>query len=118
MYENSLLFICRMDAETSFNLEIRIIAPNCCARWFTFDKVVDADVTNFRDRVANVVDKYPNAFGDIVSLFYFCVDSKVNVPVCSDQDLLAMFDKHKASKCCFLTFAYHSPTSGPPVIPT
>ena len=106
-----------MDAESSYNLEIRIVALNSRARWFSLNKVVDADRTNFTDLVAEVVDKYPHNYGDIVRLFYFYMDSKVNIQVCTDQDLVEMFAKHKASKCCLLTVAYHSPSSEPPMIP-
>jgi len=63
---------------------------------------VDADRTNFRDLVYEVVDKYPKGFGDIVIVFYFCVDSKVNIKVSIDQDVLEMFAKHQASKCCIM----------------
>jgi hypothetical protein len=71
------LFICRMDATSSFNLEIRIVSPRCRdGGWFSLDKVVDADVTNFRDLVDGVVDKYPCDYGDIIILFYFCMDTK------------------------------------------
>ena len=111
------LFICRMNTESSYNLEIRIVAPNSCARWFSLNKVMDDDRTNFTGLVAEVVDKYPHDYGDTVRLFYFCMDSKVNIQVCTDQDLIVMFAKHKASKCCLLTVAYHSPSSEPPVIP-
>jgi hypothetical protein len=31
--------------------------------------------------------------------------------------LLDIFAKHKDFKCCYLTFAYHSPTTEPPEIP-
>ena len=62
-----------MDAESSYNLEIWIVAPNSHARWFSLNKVVDADRTNFTDLVAKVVDKYPHNYGDIVRLFYFCM---------------------------------------------
>ena len=65
------------------------------------NKVVDADRTNFTDLVAEVVDKYPYNYGDIVRLFYFFMDSKVNIQVCTDQDLVKMFAKHKAFKCYF-----------------
>ena len=58
-----------MDAESSYNLEIRIIAPSSRARWFSLNKVMDADHTNFTDLVAEVVDKYPRNYGDIVSAF-------------------------------------------------
>ena len=106
-----------MDVESSYNLEIRIIAPNSRARWFSLNKIMDADRTNFTDLVAEVVDKYPHNYGDIVRLFYLCMDSKVNIQVCTDQDLVEMFAEHKASKCCLLTVAYHSPSSEPLVIP-
>jgi len=107
----------RMDAKNSFNLEIRIVAANTRDRWYWSSKIVDADFTNFKDLVDEVVEKCPPRFGDIVRLFYFCMDSKVNIQVCSDQNLFAMFDKHEASKCCLLTFSYHSPSSEPHVIP-
>jgi len=81
------------------------------------NKVVDADCPNFTYLVAEVVDKYPHDYGDIVRLFYFCMDSKVNIQVYTDQDLVEMFTKHKASKYCLLIVAYHSPSSEPPVIP-
>ena len=81
------------------------------------NKVVDADRTNFTDLVAKVIDKYPHDYGDIVRLFYFYMDSKVNIQVYTDQDLLEMFAKHNASKSCLLTIPYHSPGSEPPVIP-
>jgi len=45
------------------------------------------------------------------------MDSKANIEICSDQDLVEMFAKHKASKCCYLTFYYHSLASEPPEIP-
>jgi hypothetical protein len=57
-----------MDAKSSFNLEIQIVAPNSHAWWFSLN------------------------------------------------NLFEMFAKHKASKCCLLTVAYHSPSSEPPMI--
>ena len=109
MYVNSLLFICRMDPASSYNLEIRIIARHTRARWFSLNKVVDADRTNFVDLVAEVENKYLSDYGDVVRLFYFYIERQVNIQVCTDQDLLDMFAKHNASKCCFLTFGYPAP---------
>ena len=106
-----------MDENGRFKLEIRIVAPKTRDRWNSLDKVVDADFTNFRDLVDEVVEKYPPCFGDIVKLFYSCKDTKANIQVCSDQDLVEMFAKHKNSKCCYLTFCYHSPSSESPKIP-
>jgi len=115
--EAALLFICRMDDNSRFKLEIRIVAPNCRGRWYNLEKIVDADFTNFRDLVDEVVDKCPPSFGDVVKLFYSCMDTKANIQVCSDQDLVEMFAKYEASKCCYMTFCYHSLGSKPPEIP-
>jgi hypothetical protein len=104
-----------MDADNSFNLEMRIVTPNSRARWFSLNKVVDAELTNFEDLVRDVVDKYPPDFGEVARLFYFCNQSKVNVEVRSDQDMHEMFAKSNESKCCFLTFAYNRPTSEPQI---
>jgi hypothetical protein len=41
----------------------------------------------------------------------------VNIQVHSDQDLVEMFAKHRASRTCLLTIAYYSPSSESPVIP-
>jgi hypothetical protein len=107
-----------MDANSSFNLEIWIVSPSCQGGgWFSLDKIVDADFTNFRDLVDGVVDKYPCAYGDIVKHFYFCMDSKMNIEVCNDHDLVEMFGKHKASRCFLLTLSYHNPSVEPPKIP-
>jgi hypothetical protein len=107
-----------MDENSSFSLEIWIVRPRCRdGGWFSLDKVMDADVTNLRDLVDGVVDKYPCDCGDIVKLFYFYMDSKVNIEVCSDHDLVDMFEKHKASKCCLLILSYHNRSVEPPEIP-
>jgi len=107
------VLLCKMDADSSFNLEIRIVAPNARGRWYSLDMVVDADRTNFRDLFGSVVDKCPPTHGDVARMFYLCLDSKLHIEVCKDQDLVEMFAKNKASKCCYLTFAYTSPTSEP-----
>ena len=56
---------------------------------------MDADFTNFRDLVDKVVDKYPPRFDHMVKLFYSCIDIKAKIQICSEQDLLEMFAKHK-----------------------
>jgi hypothetical protein len=106
-----------MDAGSSCNLEIRIIARQTRARWFSLNKVVDAELTNFVDLISDVENNYPATYGDVVTLFYFCIERQRNIKLCTDQDLLDMFAKHKDFKCCYLTFAYHNPTTEPPKIP-
>ena len=46
-----------MDGNSCFKLEIRIVAPNCRGSWYSLNKFVDADFTNFKDLVDEVVDK-------------------------------------------------------------
>ena len=74
MHMNSMLFIYRMDPTSSYNLKIRIIAHHTRAQWFSLNKVVDVDRTNFVDLVDEVENKYPSNYGDIVRLFYFCIE--------------------------------------------
>ncbi|CAN6325281.1 unnamed protein product [Urochloa humidicola] len=106
-----------MDPLTSYNLEIRIFCNNSRTRWFSYDMPVDSDTTNFKDLVDEMVDKYPCSYGDVVKLFYYCADTKTNIQVHSDQDLVDMFAKNVSSKICLMSIAYHSPTEKPPVIP-
>ena len=114
----SSLFICRMDdADSSFTLEMRIVAPNCRGQWYELSKVVDADRINFKDFVDEVVETNPHGYGELVKVYYWALDTKVNIELCTDQDLLHMFEKHSVSKCCFVTFAYYKPSNGPPQIP-
>jgi len=95
-----MLFICRNDIETSFNLEIRIISPSLRGRWYGINKVVDSDTINLKDLIDEIVDEFPCRYDDVVKLFYFCADSKSNIQIHSDQDLMHMFVKHMSSKCC------------------
>jgi hypothetical protein len=107
-----------MDDDSSFTLEIRIVSHNCRGLWYEMDKVVDGDRTNFADLIGGITNTCPQSYGDIVRMFYFCMDSKVNIPECTDQDLIEMFAKHKVSKRCMLTISYHNPKTAPPEIPS
>ena len=57
-----------MDENGRFKLEIRIVAAKTRDRWYSLDKVVDADFTNFRDLVDEVVEKYPKSLKVIFCL--------------------------------------------------
>jgi len=105
------------DADSSFTLEMRIVAPNCRGQWYELSKVVDVDRINFKDFVDEVVETNPHGYGELVKVYYWALDTKVNIELCTDQDLLHMFEKHSVSKCCFVTFAYYKPSNGPPQIP-
>jgi hypothetical protein len=77
-----------MDPETSHNLDIRIIASNLCARWFSINKIIDSDITNFKDFVDDILEEYPCSYGNVVKVFCFCADSKANIETSSDKDLV------------------------------
>ena len=66
-----MLFICRNDIETSFNLEIRIVSPTMCGSWYGINKVVDSYTINFKDLVDEIVDEFPCGYGDVVKLCLF-----------------------------------------------
>ena len=107
-----------MDPETCYNLEYRIIAYNTQSNCFSFSRVVDANITNFKDLVDEIRDKYPPGYGDLVKLFYYAADTKSNIEVTTDQELLDMFAKHVSRKICFLSIAYYPASVEPPAIPT
>ena len=102
-----------MDPNSSYNLEKRIVGPNCRAKWFSVNEVVDADRTLLTCLMEDLVDKYPPSYGDVATLFYWCMHSKVHIPVRNDQEMLAMFEKNRATRTCLLTVAYHSPGTQP-----
>ena len=77
-----------MDPETSYNQDIRIIASNLCARWFSINIVIDFDVKNFKDFVGDILEKYPCSYGNVVKVFYFYADSKANIETSLDKDLV------------------------------
>ena len=53
-----------------------------------------------------------------MKLFYYAADTKSNIEVTTDQELLDMFAKHESSKICFLSIAYYPASVEPPAIPT
>jgi len=108
-----------MDPISSYNLEFRIITENMRGgKWYGVSEVVDADRANYRNVVEGIVDKYPGRYGDTYSVFYWCHDTKMNIPLTNDHDLVEMFAKNKASKCCWMSLAYYKPNTVPPVIPS
>ena len=64
-----------------------------------------------------ILDKYPSSYGDLVKLFYYAADTKSNIEVTTDQELLDMFAKHVSRKICFLSIAYYPASVEPPAIP-
>jgi hypothetical protein len=106
-----------MDQESSYNIEIRIISTNTRGPWYSINKVVDADTTNFKDLVNEIVDKYPPQYKEVVKVYYYCFVSKLNIEVSTDQELVAMFARHVETKCIYMSIAHHLPSCEPPPIP-
>lgn len=97
-----------MDPKTSFYLEMRLFGNNSRAdcSWYSCSTVVDSDTTNFKDFVDDILHTYPCVPTEVVKLYYFCDESNSHVQVCTDQDLVAMFAKHDATKTIRLSIGY------------
>lgn len=106
-----------MDPESSFKIEFRIIVTNARFAWFLHTEVVDSDTTNFKDILDEMLWKYPCSYAEVPKLYYYFVQSKANIEVSSDQDLLKMFQKHASSKTCYMSIPHHHPSTDPPSIP-
>ncbi|KAL6614930.1 hypothetical protein ACP70R_037200 [Stipagrostis hirtigluma subsp. patula] len=102
-----------MDPNTSYLLNIRLVGDpsKCRAEWYEIDKVVDADMINFKDFVDDIADKYPHGYGEIVTVMYFDAETKTFPQVRTDQELLEMFAKHTDSKVVYMTIAYTLPNA-------
>lgn len=78
-------------------------------------QVVGSDI-NFKDLLDEIVDQFPCVYGTVLKLSYFCADSKSNVQIYSDQDLMNMFTKHMSSKCSCMSVTNHKSDVDPPEI--
>ena len=78
-------------------------------------QVVGSDI-NFKDLLDEIVDQFPCGYGTVLKLSYFCADSKSNVQIYSDQDLMNMFTKHMSSKCSCMSVTNHKSDVDPPEI--
>nr|TKW38310.1 hypothetical protein SEVIR_1G106600v2 [Setaria viridis] len=106
-----------MDPKMSYNLEIHLIANNTRSRRYNCNKVVDADITNFKDLLKEIEDKYLGGYDDVVKFFYYCSDTKSNIEVNSNQELVEMFAKHVSTKTCYISIAHYHPSCEAPAIP-
>jgi hypothetical protein len=111
------VFICRMDPKTSFNLEFRIFATKSRFPWFLHTELVDSDIMNYKDLLDEIMRKYPCSYGEVVKMYYYCAESKSNIEVCCDEDLVNMFQKNASTKTCHISIAHYDPSTEPPAIP-
>ncbi|WVZ49879.1 hypothetical protein U9M48_001202 [Paspalum notatum var. saurae] len=106
-----------MDPKISFNLECRIFATKSRFPWFLHTEVVDSDTMNYKDLLDEIMRKYPCSYGEVVKMYYYCAESKSNIEVCCDQDLVNMFQKNASIKTCHISIAHYDPSTNPPAIP-
>jgi hypothetical protein len=62
-----------MDTKSSYLLEIRLSCnPKKCRNdilYFSFNKIVDSDLYNFKDLVEEIVNQYPPGYLEVVLVF-------------------------------------------------
>ena len=108
-----------MNPKSSYLLEIRLSTNPKKRRkdfsYFTFSKVVDSDLCNFKDLIREIVDQYPHGYQEVVHVFYYDGVKKCSPEITTDQELLEMFRKHVDSKVVRMTITYTDPTDDVPV---
>jgi hypothetical protein len=66
-----------MNPKSSYLLEIRLSCNPKKRRkdfsYFTFSKVVDSDLRNFKDLLGEIVDQYPHGYQEVVHVFTMMV---------------------------------------------
>ncbi|RLN28084.1 uncharacterized protein C2845_PM05G11130 [Panicum miliaceum] len=108
-----------MDPNSSYLLEIRLRCNPKKLRkdssYYTFSKVVDSDLCNFKDVVREIVDQYPHGYQEVVHVFYYDGVKKCSREVTTDQELLEIFRKYVDSKVVHMTITYTDPTDDVPI---
>ncbi|RLN11636.1 hypothetical protein C2845_PM09G15390 [Panicum miliaceum] len=103
-----------MDPNSTYLLEIRLFGNKKRVRkdikCFCFDMTVDSDLTNYKDLLEEIVDKYPPGYLEVVHLQYYDHNMKEFPEVHSDQDLLSMFEKNSKTKVVDMFISYCDPS--------
>ena len=111
-----LLLLCniRLDTNTSYLLKIKLLGNRKKVRkdvkCFSFDMVVDSDLSNYMDFVESIVDKYPPGYLEVAHIQYYDHVLKTFPKVNSDQDLMYMFDMHNKEKVVDMFIIYCDPS--------
>jgi len=79
-----------MDPNSTYLLEIRLFGNKKRVRkdfrCFYFDMTIDSDLTNYKDLLEEIVEKYPLGYLEVAHLQYYDHDMKEFPKVHSDQD--------------------------------
>jgi hypothetical protein len=89
-----------MDPETSFLMKIRLFGNTFRPKFvaYSLTKVVDSNTTNFKDFLDDVLKSHPSGYNEVVQVFYYFAPEKQHLEIKTDQDMVAMFNKHADSK--------------------
>ena len=77
---------------------------------FTFEMVVDSDLSNYKDFIESVTDKYPAGYLEVAHVQYYDVVLRNFPEVKSDHDLMSMFDIHCKEKVVQMFVSYCDPS--------
>jgi len=103
-----------MDPNSTYLLEIRLFGNKKKVRkdfrCFCFDMTIDSDLTNYKDLLKEIVEKYPPGYLEVAHLQYYDHDVKEFPEVYSDQDLLSMFEKNSKTKVVDMFISYCDPS--------
>lgn len=103
----------RMDSNSCYYLDIRIVANLRSRGDYLVDMVVDTDYMNFKDFVDEIVEKYSPRYHERITVAYYDNASSTYLEVKSDQELLAMFAKHIDTKIVKVFISYNLPNEAP-----
>ncbi|XP_037489042.1 uncharacterized protein LOC119367695 [Triticum dicoccoides] len=103
-----------MDQNSTYVLKISLLGNPKKARkyikCFCFDKVIDSDLTNYKDLVESIVEQYSPRYLEVAHVQYYDDFLKIYPEVTSDQELMLMFEKHSKTKVVHMFVAYCDPS--------
>ena len=115
-YVHAQLIFCfyRMDPNSTYLLKIKLLGNPKKARkdikCFCYDKVIDSDLTNYKDLVESIVEQYSPRYLEVAHVQYYDPFLKIYPEVTSDQELVSMFEKLSKTKVVHLFVAYCDPS--------
>jgi hypothetical protein len=102
-----------MDPNSTYLLKIKPIGKKKVRKdfsCFSFEMVINLELTNYKDLIEEIVDKYPLGYLKVTHVQYFDDVKKIFPEVQTDQELMSLFEKHSKTKVMNLFISYCSPS--------
>ena len=103
-----------MDLSSSYCLKISLLGNPKKARKeplrFVFEMVIDSDLSNYNDLIASITEQYTPRYMEVVHVQYYDEVLKTFPEIKSDQELMAMFEKHLETKFVQMFITYCDPS--------